>query len=224
MLKVISLGGSLIVPKEIDHKFLKQFKKIIENYTKKGNKVIIVCGGGHTCRKYYKAAKKITKIKQNQLDWVGVMATRINAELIRVIFNNKVNKKVGYDSKKKYNFKRIQIIGGDKPGGSSDLDAVELAKTHKAAEIVNLTDVSYVYNKNPKQYKNAKPIKKISWKDYKKVIGGKWIPGSHTPFDPIASKKAMQYKLKVIIAKGKDLNNLKKILYNKQKIKATIIY
>lgn len=223
MLKVISLGGSLIVPNNIDSKFLKQFKKIILEYIKKGNKVIIVCGGGNTCRDYYKAAKKISNIAQNQLDWVGVMTTRLNAELIRVIFGNKTHKKTEYDPKKRYNFKKILILGGDKPGASSDLDTVEIALQHKAKEIINLTDIDYVYDKNPLKYKNAKALKHLTWKEYKKIIGNKWVSGSHTPFDPIASKKAMQSKIKVIIINGKDLNNLKKVLYDKPKFKGTII-
>lgn len=223
MLKVISLGGSLIIPKEIDYQFLKKFRQIILEYTNKGNKVIIVTGGGNICRKYYKAANKITTINKKELDWVGVMTTRLNGELVRVIFNKEANSKVVYDSKKKYNFNKILICAGDKPGGSSDLDAIEIAKQHNSKEVINLTDIPYVYDKNPKKYENAKPIKYLSWEEYKRIIGGKWIPGSHTPFDPIASKLAKKYKMKVIVTKGKDLNNLKKILNNNQNIKGTII-
>ena len=37
---VMSLGGSLIAPDKLDVNFLKKFKKIILDYTKKGNRVI----------------------------------------------------------------------------------------------------------------------------------------------------------------------------------------
>ncbi|MBS3113292.1 UMP kinase [Candidatus Woesearchaeota archaeon] len=223
MLKVISLGGSLIIPNEINYIFLKQFRKMIINYIKKGNKVIIVCGGGSICRKYYRAAKLVTNIKQSELDWVGVMATRLNAELIRIIFGSFAEKNVKYSPNKKYDFKKILIIGGDKPGGSSDLDTVELAKKYNTKEVINLSDISYVYDQNPKKYKNAKPLKSLRWQEYKKVIGRKWVSGAHVPFDPIASNRAMQYGLKVIIANGKDLNNLKKILYSSRSFKGTVI-
>ena len=35
---VVSLGGSLIVPDDIDINFLKSFKKVIDKYIKKGCK------------------------------------------------------------------------------------------------------------------------------------------------------------------------------------------
>mgnify|MGYP000061571883 CR=1 FL=1 len=37
---ILSLGGSVIVPDKVDVAFLKNFKKIIEKYTKKGYRVL----------------------------------------------------------------------------------------------------------------------------------------------------------------------------------------
>lgn len=53
---IIKLGGSLVVPNEIDVSLLKEFRRIIEDYTKKGFRFGIVVGGGKTCRKYQKVA------------------------------------------------------------------------------------------------------------------------------------------------------------------------
>lgn len=223
MLKVFSLGGSLIVPDDVDYKFLKGFRKTILDFVNKGNKAIIVCGGGSTCRRYYAAMPKITKMSKTEFDWVGVMATRLNAELIRVMFHDAAEKKAAYKANQKYYFSRILVVGGDKPGGSSDLDAVELAKANHADEVINLTDVDYVYDKNPKKHKDAKPYEELTWKEYKKICGGKWVPGMHLPFDPIASQKAMDYGLEVTITNGRDLKNLRKILDGEKESKGTII-
>ena len=48
---VISLGGSLIIPNQINYPFLKDFRKILEN-NKKKYKFVVVCGGGKTARNY----------------------------------------------------------------------------------------------------------------------------------------------------------------------------
>ncbi|MDD4333294.1 MAG: UMP kinase, partial [Patescibacteria group bacterium] len=48
-----------------------------------------------------------------------------------------------------------------------------------------------------------------------------WSPGLNMPFDPIASRKAQELNLQVIIA-GKNLKNLKNILEDK-KFKGTVI-
>ena len=56
---VISLGGSLIVPEEIDWEFVRDFKVLIEEQIAKGFKFILITGGGRTARKYIDAAAKI---------------------------------------------------------------------------------------------------------------------------------------------------------------------
>ena len=48
---VLSVGGSLVVPNgEIDVKFLRGLKKLIEAQVKKGWHFVIVVGGGGTAR------------------------------------------------------------------------------------------------------------------------------------------------------------------------------
>lgn len=70
--------------------------------------------------------------------------------------------------------------------------------------------------------KTAKPIKAMDWKEYFKFICPKWSPGMHSPFDPVASKLAQKNGLEVIVASGKDLANLAKII-NGQSFRGTII-
>lgn len=211
---VISLGGSLIVPDKIDFGFLNRFKSLI---LKQKQKVVVVCGGGRICREYQKV-----KASNEDLDWVGIMATRLNAELVRAIFGNNAYKKVLYDPKEKVKFKKILVAAGYKPGGwTTDYDAVLLAKTYKAKKVINLTDISYVCDKDPDRYKNAKHFKKLSWDEYKRIISDKWKPGINVPFDPVAAKTAQRLRLKVIITKG--LKNLEKILKGKEFVGTSII-
>jgi uridylate kinase len=221
---VISLGGSLLVPGEIDVKFLKKFKAIIEREIKRNKKFIIIVGGGKTARNYQNAAKALTKVSNEDLDWLGIHATRINAHLLLTIFRKYAYFRIIKNPKEKINFKeKILIAAGWKPGFSTDYDAVLLAKTYGSDTIINLTNVDYVYDKDPNKFKDVKPFKEISWKDYLKLIEQKWIPGMSAPFDPIASKLAQKFKFKVIILNGRKLKNLENYLANKT-FKGTIIY
>jgi uridylate kinase len=221
---VISLGGSLLVPGEIDIKFLKKFKSIIEREIKFGKKFIIIVGGGKTARNYQNAAKSLTKVSNEDLDWLGIHATRINAHLLLTIFRKYAYYRIIKNPKEKVEFKeKILVAAGWKPGFSTDYDAVLLAKTYGSDTIINLTNVDYVYDKDPNKFKDAKPFKEISWKDYLKLIDQKWIPGMSAPFDPVASKLAQKFKFKVVILNGKKLKNLKNYLENK-KFKGTLIY
>lgn len=85
---VVSLGGSIIVPRHIDWKFLREFRKLIISQIKKGKKFIIITGGGYAAREYQDAACKVTKLTPDDRDWLGIHATRMNAHLIRTIFRD----------------------------------------------------------------------------------------------------------------------------------------
>jgi uridylate kinase len=223
---IISLGGSLIVPDEIDWKFVKDFKKLIEKYIKKKCKFIIITGGGKICRKYQDAASKITQLTDDDRDWLGIHTTRLNAHFIRTVFRKyahpRINKNPN-DLEDFYNFKEsILVAAGWKPGFSTDYDAILLAKYLGFTTVVNFSNIDYVYDKDPNKFKNVKKIENISWKDYRKMVGDKWDPGMNAPFDPIASKLAQEENIEVAIMNGKNLENLENYLEGR-KFKGTII-
>jgi len=220
---VISLGGSLIVPEEIDVEFLKSFKTLILEHVAKGKKFVIDTGGGRTCRKYQKAAKEIVDVSNEDLDWVGIMANNLNAELLRVIFGEYACEKVIYDLSKKFSLEKPILIGGAlEPGHSSDIDAILAAKTIGAKKLINLSNTDYVYDSDPKKNPNAIKIEKTSWSEYRKLIPEDWTSGLNTPFDPIASKVAEEEGIEVAIMNGKPIDNLANYLDGK-KFLGTII-
>src|SRR3989344_4239834 len=88
---VISLGGSIIVPDRPDVKFLAKFRKLILTFVQKGNVFFLVCGGGAPTRVYQNAAQQITKVSSEDLDWLGIAPTKVNAELLRVIFRKQTS-------------------------------------------------------------------------------------------------------------------------------------
>ncbi len=210
---IISLGGSLIVPEEIDLDFLKKFLALI---LKRKEKFILMVGGGRTARKYQQAAKEFSASNWDS-DNIGIMATRLNAELVRAALGKLCYKKVIYNPTEKIKFsEKILVAAGWEPGCSTDFDAVLIAKNFSAKTVINLSNIDYVYSKNPKEFPDARPIERISWKEYRKMFGGPWTPGFNSPFDPVAAKEAEKLKLKVIIANGKNLKNLEKILNGKK--------
>ena len=217
---VISLGGSVTVPHEIDVGFLKRFNGLIRRYLKK-YKFILITGGGHTCRLYQKSAASIIKLKTEDLDWLGIHSTRLNAHLLRTIFRDVAYKRIIKNPNEKVKFDKILVAAGWKPGFSTDYDAVMLAKAFNAKTVVNMTNIDYLHDKDPRIYKNAKIIKRTDWYGLRRIVGDKWIPGMNVPFDPIAAKEAQKLKLKLILV-GKDLNNFKKFLDGK-KFKGSVV-
>ncbi len=227
---VISLGGSLIAPKEgIDWKFLKKFRELILSQIKKGKKFVIITGGGNTARVYQQAANKVTELTKDDQDWLGVHSTRLNAHLIKTIFRKyahpRINKNPRTKADIKNHFKKgecIMVAAGWRPGWSTDYVATILAERLGAKTVINLSNIEYVYTRDPNKYKNAKKIETINWKDFRKIVGNTWDPGLNMPFDPIASKLAQKLRLKVVICNGKKIANLKNLLETK-KFRGTII-
>lgn len=214
---VLSLGGSIIVPDQVDVAFLKRFKTLIAKHVADGSRFVIVCGGGKTNSRYLMSLREITEVPDTDADWLGIMATRLNAELVRIMFGDLAHPKVLVDPTAESNAKEPVIIAaGWKPGHSTDYDAVLWAKQFKADTIVNLSNIDYAYTADPKKDPKAKKIEQATWKEFRKLVGEEWSPRLNLPFDPIASKEAEKLKLRVIIAKGTDLVNVEKILDGKE--------
>ena len=219
---VISLGGSVVVPKQINVEFLKAFSRAILD-KRKATRFIIVVGGGSIARDYIDAAKSIgTTPRLASLDWLGIEATVLNATLVKTIFQDNCYESVITNPTKKVRTdKNIIVAAGWKPGFSTDYDAAMLAKSYGAKLVINITNVDYVYDKDPTKYKDSLPIERLSWKQFFGLVDTKWTAGLHSPFDPIAARKASVEKMTVYII-GKDIVNLLSCVENK-KCKGTII-
>jgi len=221
---LISLGGSLIVPSTgIDTNFLKKFRALIIQRIKQGNSFIIVTGGGRTARDYIAVASKVVKVSPSDSDWLGIHSTRLNAHLVRTILADVACPEIVTNPHQtiKTN-KPVIIAAGYLPGNSTDYIATLLARKYKVKKIINLSDIDYVCDRDPKKYKKVRKISQMTWSAFQKIVGFKWRPGLNAPFDPLAARLAAKENLEVAILNGQKLNNLKKYLDDKKFI-GTII-
>ena len=220
-LTIISLGGSIIAPDKVDYAFLRSFREAIIAYLERNEdaKLVFVAGGGAPARVYQEALRNIRDdAPQDMQDWLGIKATHINAMLIKAVFAEYTEDEVVTDpSAENIAFSgRILTAGGWKPGFSTDTDAVYLARRFGARMIINLSNIRKVYTADPRIDKDAKPIDRISWHDFRAMVGDEWTPGKNAPFDPIASRLAEESGLTVICADGRDIENTIAILKGKE--------
>lgn len=230
MVTVLSVGGSIVAPDKPDFDFLDKFSKIIRAWLSQdlSRKLIMVIGGGAPARDYQNAYRKgcdlrKKNINNDEADWIGIMATRLNAQLVKAVFEDLCPNPVVYDPTAVDDFRgQILVAAGWKPGFSTDNDAVVLAERFSGNLVVNLSNIAKVYTDDPKKNPEANPIDSISWENFIKIVGTEWVPGKNTPFDPIASQRAQKAGIKVICAAGKDIENLENILNGKD-FKGTVI-
>ena len=219
MVKVLSVGGSIVVPNEPDTKFLTEFSGMVKEWlaADSSRKLILVVGGGAPARVYQNAYRTINADNSNdQADWIGIMATRLNAQLLKAVFGDLCKQDVVYDPTQVSEFTgRILVAAGWKPGFSTDNDAVLLAERFAAKTVVNLSNIEKVYTDDPRKNPDAKPLDSISWSDFRKMVGDEWEPGKNCPFDPIASRRADQNGITVVCAGGKNIENIRNILDEK---------
>jgi len=217
--KILSVGGSIIIPNSgFDIPFLERFINCIKKRVTSGERFILIVGGGNTARAYQAAASQISTVTNDDLDWIGVEATKINAVFVRYLLKVFSYASIVTDPRIKILTPRPVIVAaGWKPGRSTDYGAVMFAKTYGATDIVNLSNIIGVYNKDPRKCSDAYLLKDISWKKFRKdIVGDTWVPGKSAPFDPIASKAAEKLGLHVRIVKGTDLKQVENALDSKE--------
>lgn len=229
MTTIISLGGSIVAPEKVDTVFLTSFVALIRAHLEKNasNRVILIVGGGAPARVYQSAFREIMgseKAPADAQDWIGIMATRLNAELVKACFGDLCDDKVVTDptAAEVVFAGKVLVAAGWKPGFSTDFDAVMLAERFSAKTVVNLSNIEKVYTADPRKVPDAKPLDRIGWKEFRAMVGDTWEPGKNVPFDPIASRKASELGLSVIAAGGRDISNLQAILEGREFVGTTI--
>ena len=220
---IISLGGSLIVPQEVDAAFLAAFKQLVADEVVRGHRFIIITGGGKTARRYQHAAAEVGQLADEDVDWLGIHATRLNAHLIRTILRDLAHPRIVTDPTHNETVTEpVLVAAGWKPGWSTDYVATLLAETYGVRRVANLSNIDYVYDSDPRTNPAAKPREHMAWDELQAIVGERWSPGMNAPFDPIATKMAATLGLTVGIMNGRDLSNVARFLHGQPFIGTTI--
>lgn len=230
---VISLGGSIVAPQEGPSGiFLMQFRNILLSWLHGDDRrAIIVVGGGAAARNWQKAYREFlsnfsemngdrglsdSSSSNEALDRIGIAATRLNAQLVKEVFADCCIDPIITDPSSALEANgRILVAAGWKPGFSTDYDAVLLAERFSAKKVINLSNISQIYDSDPRINPAAKPLSRITFDSLIKMTGAQWNPGANVPFDPVAAARAREVGLRIIFASGTNLPNLSDILYEK---------
>lgn len=224
---VISLGGSLLT-KELTAENFKKYAKVLIKLKKKGHKIIVVCGGGRVCREYQSIAKKLGANRE-LLDFIGIMATHLNASTFLSGLGS-----LGYLVKwkslkdaikevKKYFGKKIVVCGGYDPLTSTVYDAAMFAKAVKADLLIKASNVDKVYSEDPKKNPNAKKFDKLTHEEFLEIIRrNPQLPGEYRLFDLDGAKLIKRIKLRTVIVNGSNPEEIVRAVEGKHS--GTLIY
>ncbi|KYK35077.1 MAG: UMP kinase [Theionarchaea archaeon] len=204
---VLRIGGSVLIPTEIDRQVLHTLVREIDRL-KKDHDVFIVVGGGRTARKYIEAAREYSG-EEASLDLLGILSSHLNALLLATCLK---------DAELVENFhevihaKKLPVLGGTTPGQTTDTVAALLAELVRADLLIKVTDVDGIYTADPKKDATAKKIAKLSFKNLKKLCSKEFKAGISSVIDPVAAEIISKNKLKVVVIGKEDMEDLVSVI------------
>ncbi len=167
---VLKVGGSILYDKflNINYELLDKVRNWYIGAKNEYEKIILVIGGGALSRDMQTRIKE--EMDQKYLHNIGMTVTQTNAALLQGFLNDSdiyVPTKLGeaFEYLVEDN-KQVVISGGLKSGWSTDMDAAVFADIISVDRVFKLSDINYVYDKDPKVNEDAKPIKDLTWDDY----------------------------------------------------------
>ncbi|MFX1380031.1 MAG: UMP kinase [Promethearchaeota archaeon] len=228
---VIKIGGSLLFNEDrgLDKAKIDRFSQILKK-NKHSGIYVIICGGGIIAREYINVARSFDA-NEALCDTFGIDLSRINSKVLIASLKNfaypLVPKSIEELSMALL-FKKIVVMGGLQPGQSTTSVAVEVAEFTNAQELVILTDVEGIYDKDPKKFKDAKLLKSLNYDELYEIIinssGDKQAAaGEYRIFDAVSLQILKRSNIKVIVMSGKDLKEFEKYWKGEENITCTII-
>jgi uridylate kinase len=167
--------------------------------------VAVVVGGGAPAREFIGVAKDLGLDEAAQ-DEVAISVSRIFA----LLFLQKLGK-LGCeavpltveDTAKCLREGKIAVMGGLKPGMTTDTVAALIVEQVNADLFIKATDQEGIYDKDPRKHSDAVKLEHLSFEDLPRVFAeGKHKAGIHQILDPEAVKILKKERVKVVVVNG----------------------
>jgi uridylate kinase len=210
MLVVIRLGGSSIAS-PINPQRINQYVKLLKNLRKEGHKIVIVVGGGALAREFIKIGGSLSLNEEAQ-DWLAIHVSRLYALLIILKLGEAGTGKVPIsirEAAEALKKDKIVVMGGLKPGMTTDAVAAQIAERVNAQMLIKATDQEGIYTKDPRKHNDARKLDKVRFKDLTKILEkSRHKAGIHQILDPVAIETLQKTRIKTIVVNGNDPHNL----------------
>ncbi|MCD6496339.1 MAG: UMP kinase [Candidatus Aenigmarchaeota archaeon] len=222
----IKVGGSVFCPGDkIDMDFVRHLSETLNALTEE-NRVLVVVGGGWLARSMIKAAVKKGETSEDKLHSIGIEASRINARfLIDELGDNAFGEipKNEEEAVKALRTGKIVVLGGFRPGQTTDAVTLQCAEASGADLVVIGTDVKGVYTSDPKKDRKARFIPMISADELLAMVDtGNVEPGTKTIIDPVAARIIKKTGIKTVITDIRNLENIHDIV-NGEEFDGTVV-
>ncbi len=209
MKAVIRLGGSTFASPP-SPELIRRYVKVISGLREQGHELAVIVGGGSLARQFIQFARELGLTVPEQ-DEVAISVSKLYAQLLAI--------KLGLDWKdiptstkeaaRLFQSRKIVVMGGVKPGWTTDTVAASVASKINADLIVKATDQDGVYTKDPKKHPDARKLDRISFDELDLFLEeDKHTAGIHQIIDPEAVRILKKRKMRTIVVNGFEPENL----------------
>ncbi|MEM2080976.1 MAG: UMP kinase [Candidatus Bathyarchaeia archaeon] len=201
---VLRIGGS-VVASPVNPDLISKYAEIVRTLKLQGNEVVVVVGGGALAREFIAIAKQLGLDEQAQ-DEIAISVSRLYAQLFLKTLGDMGCSHVALtldDAAKCLSEGKIVVMGGLKPGITTDTVAALVAERVKADLLVKGTDQEGVYNKDPRKHADAVKLDSMSFDDLANVfVEHKHKAGIHQIIDPEAVKVLKHGCMRLVVVNG----------------------
>jgi uridylate kinase len=201
---VVRIGGS-VVASPINTELLGKYAKIIRAIREQGHEVAVVLGGGALAREFIGIAKNLG-LDMDAQDEVAISCSRLFAQLFLKKLGDVACEKVAVtldDAAECLDRGKVVVMGGLKPGITTDTVATLLAERVGADLLLKGTDQDGIYNKDPRKHPDAVKLDRLSFEELAGVFEqNEHKAGIHQVIDPEAIKVLKRNRVKTIVVSG----------------------
>lgn len=201
---VIRIGGS-VVASPVNPELISQYADMIRTLRLRGHQIVVVVGGGKLARELIDVARAVG-LKEKAQDEIAISASRIFAQLLLKRIGNASceNVSVGVeDAVKCARNGKVAVMGGLKPGMTTDAVAALVAEALEADLLVKATNQEGVFDKDPKKSADAVKLNHIRFKDLTRVCAeSRHKAGIHQIVDPRAIRILLRMNIKLVVVNG----------------------
>jgi uridylate kinase len=210
---VISLGGSILIPKLEEHR-IADYVPVLKKIAAKC-RLYVVVGGGGEARRYIDVARNLG-VDEGTSDEIGILITRLNATILIAALGEAAYPKVAESHAEAKMFgetKKIVVMGGITPGQTTDAVAAVLAERVQASVFINATSVNGVYEEDPKKNPKAKRFDRLTPQELLEIVGALGLgAGSNNVLDIIAARVVERSGIPLVVLDGTKPETLQKAI------------
>jgi len=198
------IGGSVFAS-PIKPDLVRKYATLLERLAKHGHTIAVVVGGGVLAREFIAVAKSLGLSEEEQ-DEVAISVSRLYAQLFLNVLGEMGCDTVPYtvdDALSCLHDGKVVVMGGLRPGMTTDTVAAMIAERVKADMLVKASDQEGIYDKDPRKHPDAVKLDHLRFDDLPQVCAeDKHMAGIHQIIDPEAVKVLKRSQTKVVVVNG----------------------